>query len=262
MALGDEPVYLAHELPGCIVIRGRDRYLAGLAAIARNGCTVCILDDGFQFRKLYRDIDILMLHGERPEGKGLLPRSHLREGPQSMKRADLLVNCERWGGDGGAPSVDGDIPPGIPSIKASIAVDGIRLLGADQEPANHLDPGGKKVLAFAGIGDPKSFQYLIEGLSPGMLHSVFYNDHFKYPLKSVETLNRTFDRIGADLMLTTEKDAVKLKADFFGGRPCWVVSAKLIIDEGQECLDEMLAMCHVKDLKSYKRTVSIENSSH
>ncbi len=242
LELGDEPVYLASELPDSIVVRGRDRYLAGLVAIARYGCDVCILDDGFQYRRLHRDIDIVMMNRDRPSMGWLLPRGRLRETVDNLRRADLLVESRRWGGVN-REDADERVHKEIPRIRTSLAIDTMYPLGGPKAKSESpLDLGGRRVLAFAGIGDPRSLRYLVEGCFPAVAFYVFFRDHHAYPRRSVEFLKRTYDRIGAEVMLTTEKDAVKLGADCFGDRPCWVLSPRLVVDEGENVLDELLAL--------------------
>jgi len=244
LELGDEPVYLARTLPDCVVIRGRDRYLSGLYAATRYGCDLCILDDGFQHRRLHRDIDIVLVRGEAPFGNGrLLPAGPLREGPGGLKRADLLVRCWRWKeGKGNAEDGDRCIPRGIPLLEASLVVEKIFPLGEAGREMDMEEIQRKSILAFAGIGDPISFQRMIESWSPRSSEFIFFPDHHSYPIRSIDRLNRAFDRIGADLLLTTEKDAVKLDRERFEGRPCWVVSVAIKIESGREALDELLAM--------------------
>jgi tetraacyldisaccharide 4'-kinase len=247
IAWGDEPVYLARELPDCVVIRGKNRFLAGLKAVAHHGCDVCILDDGFQFRRLNRDIDIVMLHGERPFGRGwLLPAGNLREKSESIKRADLLVECMRWGGSANGGPLERETFRSVPRIKMSLRADTIYPLEMKGASVDGQELEGKRILAFAGIGDPRSFQYLIETFFPSSVQYLFFHDHHPYTRHSTERIRKLFDRIGADVMVTTEKDAVKLKAEYFGERPCWVVSSRLVIDEGLETIEELLSMLSVR----------------
>jgi len=243
LELGDEPVLLAHNLPECLVIRGRDRYLSGLKAAAFYGCDVCILDDGFQFRELFRDLDIVLLHSENPFGTGLLlPAGNLREGPSSLRRADLIVECRRWGSHLSTDNGKGKIPPGVPRIRTSIIPGKSYRLRSSSGSSVVGCIEGKKVLAFAGIGDPVSFRHLIDKCLPERVSYLFFPDHFNYDDRSVEKLNRIFDCMDTDIMVTTEKDAVKLRPDYFGDRPCFVISAEMIIDEGEEVLEELFVL--------------------
>ncbi len=247
LAFGDEPVHLASELPYSIVVRGRDRYLAGLMAIARHGCDVCILDDGFQYRRLHRDIDIVMMNLDRPSKGWLLPRGRMRERLDNLKRADLLVESIRWGGNN-REEADRESYHEVPRVRTSLVIDRIYPIGGSRTGSEtSLDLNGKRVLAFAGIGDPRSFQYLVEGCFPAVAYYVFFQDHHAYPPRSVKRLLRIYDRIGADVLLTTEKDAVKLEADTFVDRPCWVLATRLVIDEGENVLDELLALCQKRN---------------
>ncbi len=242
---GDEPVLLSRKLPECIVIRGRNRYLSGLIAVGHYGCDICVLDDGFQHRGLHRDVDIVLLHRENPLGTGLLlPAGFLREGISGLSRADLIVECTRWGNDKGTLAGSKfPVPPGCPRASASLMVDAIYPLGSNGENSVASDLQGKKVLAFAGIGDPTSFRKVVERLSPMYAEYHIFQDHFRYAGKSADELNRRFDMMEADVMITTEKDAVKLRPSLFDPRPCWVISARLNIDRGWEEMEDLVAMC-------------------
>jgi len=122
-------------------------------------------------------------------------------------------------------------------------VDAIYPLGSNGENSVASDLQGKKVLAFAGIGDPTSFRKVVERLSPLYAEYHIFQDHFRYAGKSADELNRRFDMMEADVMITTEKDAVKLRPSLFDPRPCWVISARLNIDRGWEEMEDLVAMC-------------------
>jgi tetraacyldisaccharide 4'-kinase len=239
----DESILLAHTLSASnvIVIEGKDRFMAGLLAVMRCGCDICLLDDGFQHRRLYRDLDVVMLHGERPFGTGrTLPAGSLREGIGNLKRADLIVNCRRWRRDASGKSEWDKTPNGLPQLRVSIVPDMVYPLEDPRLQRDITALNEKVVLAFSGIGDPWSFRKLVEEGGPRCMEFIAFPDHCRYTRGRLERLFRVFDHMRADLMVTTEKDAAKLRRDDVGGRPCLVVSTKLVIDEGEEVLEEFL----------------------
>jgi tetraacyldisaccharide 4'-kinase len=245
-AVGDEALLLARALPECVVYRGRDRYLAGLAAVARDGCDVCILDDGFQHRRLHRDIDIVLLHAERPFGTGwLLPAGPLREGPEALRRADLIVLCRRWGGEGDGAAA-GWLPRGVARMRATLAVGRLRTLGGAAREIPPEEIRGKRLLAFAGVGDPRSFLEVVERYEPEAVRFLVFPDHHPYPAGSIDRIRRESERWGAEGLITTEKDAVKLDADAFDGRPCYVPGVDFAPERGEAALEELLALLDVR----------------
>ena len=95
---GDEPILIASAVPGIPVLTGSRRLLTGRAAVETFGADVLILDDAFQHRSLFRDIDMVLLDAARPFGNGfLLPRGPLREPRIPLRRADILLRTGRRG---------------------------------------------------------------------------------------------------------------------------------------------------------------------
>jgi tetraacyldisaccharide 4'-kinase len=205
---GDEPVLIAQSLPGIPVLAGTDRFVTGMAAVERFGANVLILDDAFQHRRLFRDIDIVLLDAMRPLGNGfLLPRGTLRERPSSLGRADILLRTgvaeetEFLPGDIALPSFWGvHQPTGIVSGKTG------RI-----EPPGVLQ--GQKVFAFSGIGSPEAFRKSLAALGADVVSCRDFPDHHPYSDADMEELRRLAAPSGASCLITTEKDAVRL-ADF------------------------------------------------
>lgn len=211
---GDEPYLMAQLLPGVPVIVGACRFQAGQMAIDRGAVDVLILDDGFQHRALYRDVDIVLLERERPLGNGrLLPGGTLRESPQALRRVDLAVIT----GEGGTPGQR--LPParqrlldGVPHLfhathKARAIIDGRR----SELPLDFLQ--GKRVYAFAGIGNPLSFRRTIDSLGVFLTGFAVFPDHHCFTASELATLTGQASQARSDIILTTEKDGVRL-SDF------------------------------------------------
>jgi tetraacyldisaccharide 4'-kinase len=208
---GDEPVLLAERLPGIPVIVGRDRYAAGMLAVERFGVSVIVLDDGFQHIRLARDLDILLLDAARPFGNGrLFPRGDLRESPAALARAHAIV-FTRWDPDSARPTSALELPQPPPPIFYSqhqpldlrVFDDG-RIL-----PLTALK--GRRVLAFCGIGIPDHFRQMLQRLEAEVVTYTAFPDHHSFTRSELEQLVQRAKDCGAEILVTTEKDGVRLR---------------------------------------------------
>jgi tetraacyldisaccharide 4'-kinase len=226
---GDEPFLLARRLPGVPVVVGADRWEAARSALAA-GATAIVLDDGFQQRTLATSLDIVMARARRPWGNGrLLPAGPLREPLDALARADLVVAT----GAGNGPS---------PEVQAAVArhAPQVPVLAATLEPvacfdARRLDPvplerrAGARVVPFAGIAVPDAFATTLSSLRvTGDL--VAFPDHHWYTRSDLERLAAR--AAGADALVTTEKDWVRLRGRVGPGVPVYVVSVALRLVSG------------------------------
>jgi tetraacyldisaccharide 4'-kinase len=208
---GDEAFLLAEHLPGVSVLVGKDRYRAGALAVQRFGVQAVVLDDGFQYLPLARDLNLLLLDAARPLGSGrLFPRGDLREAPSAIARADAIV-FTRW-------------EPGMLVFLSALQLRhpwpalfcsqhepiDLRLLQDGQAlPLTSLKD--RRVLAFCGIGAPESFRRLLHQLGATVVAFFAFPDHHVYERPGVEALARTAASHGAEAMVTTEKDGVRLR---------------------------------------------------
>ncbi|MFZ4441135.1 MAG: tetraacyldisaccharide 4'-kinase [Syntrophales bacterium] len=205
---GDEPILIARAAPGIPVLTGSRRLLTGRAAVETFGANVLILDDAFQHRSLFRDIDIVLLDAARPFGNGfLLPRGPLREPPDSLRRADILLRT--GDAENEAPLREAAL---MPSFRAIHKPQGLVVGGTSRiETAAALQ--GQKVFAFAGIGFPEAFRRSLTGLGAAVVGFQVFPDHHPYDLSDIEALRRFAEKSGAARIVTTEKDGIRL-ADF------------------------------------------------
>jgi len=210
---GDEPVLIARNVPDVPVIVARDRSHAGLLAVERFDADVLILDDGFQHRRLARDIDIVLLDGRRPFGNGfLLPRGGLREPRTALRRADTVIITSTG-------KADGLFPAGL--SQASVfrgrrrPVDLVRGREKDTCPLACL--ADKRICAFSGIARPDSFRRILDPLCGEVASFVPFPDHHVYTAGDVERIRKVSRDCGAQIMVTTEKDGIRLTRfpDFF-----------------------------------------------
>ncbi len=207
---GDEPYMLASNLPEVAVLVDKDRVKSGKYAIRKLGCDTLVLDDGFQYLKLQHRLDIVLVDFTNPFGYGrVLPRGLLREPVRNIKRAGFIfiTKCP---------------PQGAPALKEKL-----RELNPDAEISEcrhtskylqnvytreRLDLDairGKRVSAISGIAVPKGFEDGLRRLGAEVVHCAQYADHHRYTQQEIiETINQAVDA-GAEMILTTEKDAVR-----------------------------------------------------
>jgi len=213
---GDEPQILATQLAGVPVIVGGNRYRAGQRAVRAYAPDVILLDDAFQHLKLQRDLDLVLMDCRRPFGNGYtLPAGELREPPQALRRCDavLLTRC----GDAARGSV-GETSGGelaghthspvcktrhVPVIREIVPT------GGEGPAASSLV--GRRVFAFSGLAKNADFLYTLFGLNCEVAGSLGFPDHHFYSAKDLDGICRQAERLAVDVIVTTEKDYVKIE---------------------------------------------------
>ncbi len=203
---GDEPYLLASTVPGLMVVIGADRYAAGQLAMQQLAPDIFLLDDGFQHLRLQRDLNILLLDFSRPFGNHLtLPAGILREPLSAMRRADLLIFTR-------APEM-ASIPldtHGIPACISSHTLTDMLPLES-RNPLPFSSCFDKNILAFAGIADPDVFFAGLRAKGLNLVDSLNFPDHVAYDKERCNEIAAAMRASGADYLVTTEKDGVKLK---------------------------------------------------
>lgn len=210
-AAGDEALLLAHGLPGVPVIVGRFRRRAARLARSRFGAETIILDDAFHDRRLPRDLDIVVFNCRVGLGNGrLLPAGPLREPLSALARADVF-----WLNHAGALE-----PAQLESFRRKLLQynAGARVITSVYryrvlvDLAGHRRPttllAGRPVFVFAGIGDPDGFVAQLRRLGARVVGARFFPDHHRYRARELRALDCT----GADFIVTTAKDRVRLPA--------------------------------------------------
>ena len=206
---GDEPYMLASNLPGVAVLVDRDRVKAGRYAIKRLGCNTIILDDGFQYQKLKHSIEVVLVDSTNPFGNGrMLPRGILREPVRHLKRADIifLTKCR-----GDVSAVKAEVRKynrTAEIVECNHLPKVLRDVWSREEfPLSWLQ--GKTTCTLSGIASPKGFENSLRRLGAKVVWCERYADHHRYEASEIlYALNRTAD-MGADALVTTEKDAVR-----------------------------------------------------
>jgi len=230
---GDEAVLLARSLPGVPVLCGADRVKQVRNAKAL-GADAVVLDDGFQHRRLGRDLDILLVHPDDLAGRSrLLPAGPLREPTSAMARARVLAGIrsdfERGGEGSRAPQnlVLFDLAPTrLIGFHAELALDVLR---------------GQKVFLFAAVAAPERFRETVESLGATVAGHRWFRDHHAYSSRDVRGLASEARTAGADMTLTTAKDKVKMDEEGWEGPALHVLEIEARVTAGLEMLTPLLA---------------------
>jgi tetraacyldisaccharide 4'-kinase len=201
---GDEPVMLARSLPGVVVAVGRRRDVVGRAVEARFGRRVHVLDDGFQHLRLERDLDLVCLDVHDLDDR-VLPAGRLREGPEALDRADtILLTRLEAATEGELRALEERLGPER-TFRVSRRVVGWRTLDGAEAPAP------KRAFLVAGIARPERFEADAAASGAEVVDRAFFTDHHRYHAREVERLAARARAGGAEALVTTAKDAVRLE---------------------------------------------------
>ena len=233
-AAGDEPLELARKLLGkAMVIADADRAAAGEWAKRKFGVTAFVLDDGFQHRKVKRDLDIVCIDGADPFGRGkLLPAGRLRERPENLERADIVALMRSQEGVH-LELLHGDVrrlAPNAAIFEVERSIKSVTALGSSAGAVAFPAKSPPKSFAFCGLGNPGNFlsHLMQEGI--GIVGTQAFPDHYKYRQRDIREIEEAATAVGATVLLTTAKDAVKLDGLNFQ-LPCYVVEVELEISD-------------------------------
>jgi tetraacyldisaccharide 4'-kinase len=205
---GDEPLMLARQLPGCAVLVAEDRHLAGAIAESRLGCTVHLLDDGFQHVALARDLDLLLVRCEDLAGEPVLPAGRLRESASAAAVADAWIGEET---ELAALTTEA-ARVGVRRVFAAV-----RTLGRPQNVSSG-DPTSRPVvredrlLLVSGLACPTRFEAEVRAGGSTVVEHLIFADHHPYTRRDVDAIDEKVRAAGATQVLTSEKDAVRLQA--------------------------------------------------
>ncbi len=210
---GDEPFWLASNIKKAAVIICKDRVKAAEWAIKELGTEIFILDDGYQYRRLERDLNILLVDGHKKFGNEmLLPAGPLREPQKEAKRADKIIVVNKT-------------PYSEESVRDCRAYSRHIIKLYDKEVFGcHLSASGihniltkspvfnsQKVFAFTGIAQPESFFESLEAYKHTLVKKLEFEDHYAYTQEDLQKIIDEAKISEANIIVTTEKDMVKLK---------------------------------------------------
>ncbi|NIA14925.1 MAG: tetraacyldisaccharide 4'-kinase [Nitrospiraceae bacterium] len=221
--VGDEPALIASKVPGALVVKCADRVAGARVAIDRHGCDTLILDDGYQYVRLKRDENVVLIDATNPFGnERLLPRGILREPIGAIDRAThiVLTRCDLAADLPGLLARLQSLCPHLPVRHTRHAATSLRsLVGGESKPLDTMK--GERVKVVCGIANPDAFVRTLEGLGAIVEECVSFRDHGEIP-------GAAFD--SEIPVITTEKDAVRLQgrgANSGGRGNVWVLEIEL-----------------------------------
>jgi len=239
----DEARELRRLLPDVPHVQDADRVAAAQEAIRAFQAELVVLDDGFQHRRIARDLDIVLLDALEPFGFGhVFPRGTLREPVEGLRRADIVVLSR-------ADLINPSNRAKVWRVVACHAPSALRaetihapreLIAADGQGLPLETIRGQRVAAFCGIGNPAGFRHTLE--TCGCLVAGFreFPDHHRFTSKDVDLLAEWSHGLGVSAMVCTCKDLVKLRTERIAGRPLWGIRIEMEFKAGQELLESRL----------------------
>ena len=239
----DEARELEARLPDVPHLQNPDRVAAATVAIEELETELILLDDGFQHRRLHRDLNILLVDATDPFGHDrVFPRGTLREPLQSSRRADVIAvtKCE---------AISSDRLDEIDRRFHSIAPNAV-YVRLKQLPTNLITCSGiaesiellrgKRVAAFCGIGNPDSFRTTLQTLGADLVAFREFPDHHKFKRSDIQSISECLLGANIDLCICTHKDLVKLNVDRIASVPLYALQIQLEIASGQELFEQRL----------------------
>jgi len=203
--VGDEAVLMAERLKGVEIVKSPNRYKGGLMSQTAD---LFIIDDGYQHRQLHRDHDILLIDHIDPFGNGkLLPLGRLREPVKEVKRADTILITRPSGEDGIIEKLKNHNPRAH-YFTSHVRPSKLVKQNGDHVSTEHL--AEKRVYAFCGIGNPGGFVQTLVRFGVSLVGFKSFQDHHIYKPDEIALMEEEAKRTKADLIVTTEKDMVKL----------------------------------------------------
>lgn len=265
---GDEPFMMARFLEDVPVLVGRDRVASGRLAVTEFSPDIILMDDGFQHRRLHRDLDIVLLDSARPLGNAhLIPRGSLREPPDALNRADALVFTRCHGSYSSpesllsktllrkpmfrsrhVPFVCKLVVPAVPSNTSSLE------LALDHTPDGLK---GERIFAFSAIADNNDFHQMLVNLGCRITGTADFCDHHAYTPRDLEQIAENAVQAGARFLVTTQKDFFKLSRNAAWPLPLWILGVLPSFPEETGGFDDFLKSAIEKAVEKEKTPLRI-----
>ncbi len=239
----DEAMVLEENLPDVPHLQGANRVELATTATEELEAELLVLDDGFQHRRLHRDLDVVLIDATRPPTRDYqFPRGTLREPESGLRRAGmiLLTRCDQVSATE-REAIRGRLARRFPHTPIAMTEHrASELIGGEEpEPAESL--AGRSVAGFCGVGNPAGFRATLERLGATVVEFRTFPDHHAYSRADVDDLTRWAGLLSADtLIATTQKDWVKLRMPALAGRPLRAVRIELAFHAGQDEFDAAL----------------------
>ncbi len=251
--LADEPQLLAQHLEGVPIIVGSRRDRTGRMAHDTFGTETIVLDDGFQHRRLRRDCDIVLLHARTPFGGwSMLPRGPMREPITALKRAHVVVVTKA----DEALETLAALTERIHAVSPEATI-----VTAVHEPVDLMEPAtgtirlpqelnGVRVGLLSSIGDPSGFETSVRRLHAELVWHQTFPDHVRYRADHIALLLARMQEARPEMVVTTEKDWVRLRPWTVDHGPwtvpLWILRVQMKILSGEDAFDARLARLYAR----------------
>lgn len=210
---GDEPFMLASNLPGVVVLVDKDRVKAGRYAVEHFGADTLILDDGLQYLHLRHGVDLVLVDRQAPFGnEHLLPRGTLREPPPNLRRASYIIITKCMG----TPGENDELITRLrefnrvaPIIECAHRAQYLREVYGERRRLRLGELAGRYVGAFSAIATPESFEDGLRRLGANVELSRRFIDHHRFREEEIRAFAARCQRRDVEMVVTTEKDAVR-----------------------------------------------------
>ena len=241
----DEAREMEVKLPDVPHLQHPDRLASAQTACQELSMLLLLLDDGFQHRRLSRQLEIVLLDATNPFGfESHLPRGLLRESPRSLRRAQvvMLTRCDLV-----APEEVVAIrtrvlrlSPNASWVETEHAP--LQLRNAAGQTRSIDELSGKHVFIFSAIGNPSAFAATVRRCGCTLEGEIAYHDHHRYSAQDLEQIERRIAQLPSiDWVVCTGKDLAKLEITHLGGKPLWMLEIDLRIRQGDAALEEKLS---------------------
>jgi len=241
--VNDEALEMEQRLPSVPHLQGPDRVQLARTAIEELETEVILLDDGFQHRRIDRDLDIVLVDATRPFGYGhLLPRGLLREPVGSLNRADVVVltRCNQV-----AEEYRRKIKKRILETNPAVL-----WVECDMKPSRFLQASGadmpleefrgQEVMAISAIGNPAGFQSTLTQLGMQIKQTIVWGDHHHYTREDLEMIRTMASQKPVKAVICTHKDLVKLNVDRIGNLPLLALQVDIVLNTGRPPLEQKI----------------------
>ncbi len=249
---GDEPAMIAHHCPWAIVAVGPDRFRLGQWVLEQTPCDYFLLDDGYQHLSLYRDVDVVLFDATDVQGLcGVLPAGRLREPLEATKGAGAVV-FTRADSLSSIHAVQDCIEKALgqsirPIIVKSVPKHIQHIVTGQIRPLTFLQK--TPLLVVSGIGNPCSFRELLSGCGFEVCEEIRFPDHCSYGQDEINVIRTHIVEPGDMIIMTTEKDAMKLREWFTKDDPIWCLTTDLEFMAGEHHLLQLLDTAGCRRMK-------------
>ncbi len=242
---GDEPYLMARRCPGVIVAVGADRYKLGRWLLRQTPIDCFVLDDGFQHLRLDRDVNLLLIDSSDINGlTALLPIGKLREPLGEAKRASAIILTRVDHAAAAARVVElmkAAMGSGFHPITTRFTPQ--MLIGLSESTPRPLSAvRGKRALIVSGVGNPNQFRRMVETLGVQLVAELVFRDHEAYSSSTIREIDRRVEQSQPEVVLTTEKDLMKMPSSWSPAVPVFAVSLAVEFLDGRHRLEEALSV--------------------